>query len=174
MITEEKWLGPVILPRQPAEQRPMPKRSAGLLMYRRRNSEIEVLLVHPGGPFWSKKDLGAWSIPKGEHLDGEDQLHAARREFEEETGFPARGDFIELGDLKQPGGKIVAAWAFEGDFDPQQLKSNTFMMEWPPHSGRQIEVPEVDRGCWYSIEDARRRLLTGQRTFLDRLLESVL
>ena len=143
-------------------------------MYRRRNSEIEVFLVHPDGPFWSKKDLGAWSIPKGEYLDAEEPLQVAKREFEEETGFVPSGDFIELGDLKQPGGKIVSAWAFEGDCDPKKLKSNTFMMEWPPRSGRQIEVPEVDRGRWYLIEDARRRLLTGQRTFLDRLLESVL
>jgi len=143
-------------------------------MYRRRNSEIEVFLVHPGGPFWSKKDLGAWSIPKGEYLDNEEPSLVAKREFEEETGFVPKGDFISLGDLKQPGGKIVSAWAFEADCDPKKLKSNTFMMEWPPRSGRQIEVPEVDRGCWYSIEDARRRLLTGQRTFLDRLLESVL
>ena len=152
----------------------MPKRSAGLIMYRRRNSEIEVFLVHPGGPFWSKKDLGAWSIPKGEYLNDEEPLLVAEREFEEETGFVPRGDFISLGDLKQPGGKIVSAWAFEGDCDPEKLKSNTFMMEWPPRSGRQIEVPEVDRACWYSIEDARHRLLAGQRTFLDRLLESIL
>ena len=144
------------------------------MMYRRRNHEIEVFLVHPGGPFWSKKDLGAWSIPKGEYLEGEEPLQAARREFEEETGFVPTGNFIGLGDLKQPGGKIVTAWAFEGDCDPAQLKSNTFLMEWPPRSGRQIEVPEVDRGCWYTIEDARQRLLPGQRGFLDRLLERVL
>jgi predicted NUDIX family NTP pyrophosphohydrolase len=151
----------------------MPKRSAGLIMYRRRNSELEVLLVHPGGPLWSKKDLGVWSIPKGEYLDGEDPLEAARREFEEETGFAPNGNFIGLGDLRQPSGKIVTAWAFEGDFDPKKLKSNTFMMEWPPRTGRQIEVPEVDRADWYSIEDARRRLLPGQRAFLDRLLETI-
>ena len=151
----------------------MPRRSAGLMMYRRRNSELEVFLVHPGGPFWSKKDLGAWSIPKGEYFDGEEPLDAARREFEEETGFAPKGSFIGLGDLKQPGGKIVTAWAFEGDCDPKKLRGNTFMMEWPPRSGRQIEVSEVDRGCWYSIEDARLRLLPGQRTFLDRLLETV-
>ena len=151
----------------------MQKRSAGLLMYRRRNSEIEVFLVHPGGPYWSKKDLGAWSIPKGEHLGGEEPFDVAKREFEEETGFAPSGNFIGLGDLKQPGGKIVNAWAFEGDCDPEKLKSNTFMMEWPPRSGRRIEVPEVDRGCWYSIEEARSRLLPGQRAFLDRLLETV-
>jgi predicted NUDIX family NTP pyrophosphohydrolase len=143
------------------------------MMYRRRNSAIEVFLVHPGGPFWSKKDLGAWSIPKGEYLDAEEPLEVAKREFEEETGFAPKGDFISLGDLKQPGGKMVSAWAFEGDCDPKKLKSNTFMLEWPPRSGRQIEVPEVDQGCWYSIEDARSRLLSGQRTFLDRLLASV-
>ena len=151
----------------------MPKRSAGLLMYRLRNSELQVFVVHPGGPFWSKKDLGAWSIPKGEYVSDEEPLEVARREFEEETGFSSKGNFIGLGDLKQPGGKIVTAWAFEGDCDPKKLRSNTFMMEWPPRSGRQIEVPEVDRGCWYSIEDARRRLLPSQRAFLDRLLETI-
>ena len=151
----------------------MPKRSAGLIMYRRRNAALEVLLVHPGGPFWSKKDLGAWSIPKGEYLDREEPLQVARREFKEETGFRSKGPFIALGDLKQPGGKIVTVWAFEGDCDPAKLQSNTFMMEWPPRSGRQMEVPEIDRSGWYSIDDARPRLLPGQRAFLDRLLESV-
>jgi len=150
----------------------MPKRSAGLLMYRRRNSGLEVFLVHPGGPFWVKKDFGAWSIPKGECLDNEEPLEAAKREFEEETGFAPRGNFIELGDLKQPGGKIIRAWAFEGDCDPRKLRSNTVMMEWPPRSGRQIEAPEVDRGGWYAVEDARSRLLAGQRQFLDRLLQA--
>jgi predicted NUDIX family NTP pyrophosphohydrolase len=149
----------------------MSKRSAGLIMYRKRNSQIEVFLVHPGGPFWAKKDLGAWSIPKGEFLEGEKPLDVARREFEEETGFVPGEGFIELGDLKQPSGKIVTAWAFEGDCDPDKLRSNTCLIEWPPRSGRQIEVPEVDRGCWYTVEDARSRLLPGQRTFLDRLLE---
>jgi len=149
----------------------MSKRSAGLIMYRKRNSQIEVFLVHPGGPFWAKKDLGAWSIPKGEFLEGEKPLDVARREFEEETGFVPGERFIELGDLKQPSGKIVTAWAFEGDCDPDKLRSNTCLIEWPPRSGRQIEVPEVDRGCWYTVEDARSRLLPGQRTFLDRLLE---
>ncbi len=151
----------------------MPKRSAGLLMYRRRNSDLQVFVIHPGGQFWSNKDLGAWSIPKGEYVNDEEPLEVARREFEEETGFSSKGNFIGLGDLKPPGGKIVTAWAFEGDYDPEKLKSNTFMMEWPPRSGRQIEVPEVDRACWYSIEDARRRLLPGQQAFLDRLLETI-
>jgi predicted NUDIX family NTP pyrophosphohydrolase len=147
------------------------KRSAGLLMYRRRDRGLEVFLVHPGGPFWAKKDLGAWSIPKGQYLDDEEPLAAAKREFEEETGFVPQASFVELGDLKQPSGKIVTAWAFEGDCDARKLRSNTFNMEWPPRSGREIEVPEVDRGCWYSIEEARSRLLNGQRAFLDRLLE---
>jgi predicted NUDIX family NTP pyrophosphohydrolase len=142
-------------------------------MYRGRSPEIEVFLVHPGGPFWAKKDFGAWSIPKGEYLDNEEPLEAAKREFEEETGFEPKGAFIELGDLKQPGGKIITAWAFEGNCDPTKLRSNTFAMEWPPRSGRQIDVPEVDRGCWYSVEDARARLLAGQRVFLDRLLQRI-
>jgi len=149
----------------------MPQRSAGLLMYRRRNSALEVFLVHPGGPFWAKKDWGAWSIPKGEYLDHEEPLAVAQREFKEETGFTSSGPLLELGDLKQAGGKIVSAWAFEGDCDPQKLRSNTFTLEWPPRSGRKMEVPEVDRGSWYSIEEARSRLLAGQRPFLDRLLE---
>ena len=142
-------------------------------MYRSRDSKIEVFLVHPGGPFWARKDLGAWSIPKGEFLDQEGPLEVAKREFEEETGFAPEGPFTELGDLKQPGGKIITAWAFEGDCDPAKLRSNTFTMEWPPRSGRQIDVPEVDRGCWYTVEDARWRLLAGQWAFLDRLLEQV-
>jgi len=150
----------------------MPKRSAGLLLYRRKK-ELEVFLVHPGGPFWAKKDLGAWSIPKGEYEVDEDPLAAARREFEEETGFPATGNFIELGELTQPGGKIVSAWAFEGDCDANDLRSNTFEMEWPPRSGRKMEFPEVDTGSWYSVEEARRRLMPGQMLFLDRLLQKV-
>jgi predicted NUDIX family NTP pyrophosphohydrolase len=148
----------------------MPKRSAGLLLYRRRNDDIEVFLVHPGGPFWARKDLASWSIPKGEYAEGEDALSAAQREFHEETGFVADGSFISLGELKQPGGKIVTAWATGGDCDPAQLRSNTFQLEWPPRSGRKIEVPEVDRGEWFSIEQARTKLLTGQLNFLDWLL----
>jgi len=148
----------------------MSKRSAGLLMYRRRAVGIEVFLVHPGGPFWAKKDLGVWSIPKGEYSEDEPPLAAAKREFEEETGFAAAGDFIELGELKQSGGKIVTAWAVEGDCDPTRLRSNTLMMEWPPRSGRKVEFPEVDRASWFSIDDARERMLIGQRSFLERLL----
>ena len=142
-------------------------------MYRR-HATLEVFLVHPGGPFCAKKDLGAWSIPKGEYLDHEALLTAAQREFTEETGFESQGPYLELGDVKQSGGKFVSAWAFAGDCDPQNLKSNTFTLEWPPHSGRKIEVPEVDRGGWFSIAEAHSRLLASQRPFLDRLVEKVL
>ena len=142
-------------------------------MYRRCGGKLEVFLVHPGGPFWAKKDLGSWTIPKGEYLEGEVPLQAAQREFQEETGFTAEGRFIALGDLKQLSGKILTAWAFEGDCDPSQLKSNTFPLEWPPRSGRQMEFPEIDRGAWFSIEAAREKLLPGQRPLLDGLLRQV-
>lgn len=148
----------------------MAKRSAGLLMYRRK-SGVEVFLVHPGGPFWARKDLGVWSIPKGEYGAGEEALAAARREFEEETGFSADGDFIELGEVRQASGKIVSAWAVEGDCDPASLRSNTLELEWPPRSGRKMEFPEVDRGGWFALEEARKHLLAGQVMFLDRLLD---
>src|SRR6266851_92663 len=114
----------------------MPKRSAGILMYRRRGDGVELFLVHPGGPYWAKKDLGAWSIPKGEYAEAEEAMDAAKREFEEETGFPVDGELVELGEVKQPGGKIVTAWASEGDYDAKNLRSNTFTLEWPPRSGR--------------------------------------
>jgi predicted NUDIX family NTP pyrophosphohydrolase len=149
----------------------MPKRSAGLLMYRRRGDRVEVLLAHPGGPFWAKKDLGAWSIPKGELDSDEDPLLAAQREFEEETGVVPAGSFIALGEAKQAGGKIVAAWAVEGDCDVSGLKSNTFSMEWPPRSGRMAEFPEVDRWEWFSLDEAREKILAGQKIFLERLVE---
>ena len=149
------------------------KRSAGIVLYRRRLGAIEILLVHPGGPYWEHRDDAAWSIPKGEYEVDEEPLAAARREFEEETGIPATGNFIELGELRQPGGKVVSAWAFEGDCDPKDLRSNTFTLEWPPKSGRQMEFPEVDRGSWYSVEEARRRLTPGQIIFVDRLLQKV-
>jgi predicted NUDIX family NTP pyrophosphohydrolase len=151
----------------------MPKRSAGLLMYRRHNRELEVFLVHPGGPFWAKKDLGAWSISKGEYVEGELPLEAARREFEEETGFAATGDFLELGVVQQAGGKVVMAWAFEGDCDPSKLVSNRCEIEWPPRSGRKIEIPEVDRGSWFSIAEAKERILKSQAPFLDRLQQNL-
>jgi predicted NUDIX family NTP pyrophosphohydrolase len=151
----------------------MPKRSAGLLMYRRRDDRVEVLLAHPGGPFWAKKDFGAWSIPKGEFDSDEDSLLAAKREFAEETGIVPEGDFVALGEIKQAGGKVVTAWAVEGDCDVSRLKSNAFSMEWPPRSGRMAEFPEVDRWGWFSLDDARERILVGQRAFLERLVELV-
>ena len=124
-------------------------------MYRSRDSRLEVFLVHPGGPFWAKKDLGAWSIPKGEYVDGEQPLEAAKREFREETGFAAEGKFLELGAVQQASGKIVSAWAFAGDCDPARLVSNHCEVEWPPRSGRRIDIPEVDRGGWFSVSEAK-------------------
>jgi predicted NUDIX family NTP pyrophosphohydrolase len=151
----------------------MPKRSAGILMYRRAGAVIEVLLVHPGGPFWARKDLGAWSIPKGEYAEGEEPLAVAMREFEEETGARPSGKFLPLGEIVQPGRKVVTAWAMEGDFDVGALKSNLFELEWPPKSGRKASFPEVDRAEWFSIEDARKKILPGQSAFLDRLLSAL-
>jgi predicted NUDIX family NTP pyrophosphohydrolase len=148
----------------------MSKMSAGLLLFREVSNNLEVLLVHPGGPFWAKKDDGAWSIPKGEFGDGEDPLAAARREFEEELGAVVDGEFIPLDAVKQPGGKVVHAWAVRGDFDLSGLRSNTFSMEWPPRSGRQREFPEVDRAGWFGIDGARTKILKGQAPLLDRLL----
>jgi predicted NUDIX family NTP pyrophosphohydrolase len=148
----------------------MHRRSAGLLMYRRQNLELEVFLVHPGGPFWAKKNLGAWSVPKGGYEEDEPALDAARREFQEETGFVAEGNFLELGEVLQAGGKVVSAWAFEGDCNPAALTSNLCHVEWPPRSGRMIEIPEVDRGAWFLISDARQHILKTQAPFLDRLL----
>jgi predicted NUDIX family NTP pyrophosphohydrolase len=147
----------------------MAKRSAGLLLYRRRYDVLEVFLVHPGGPFWAKKDLGAWSVPKGEYAEDEDPLAAARREFEEETGFPAPDNAMSLGGLTQAGGKIVVAWAAEGDCDPAKLVSNTCEIEWPLRSGRKTEIPEVDRAAWFVIDEAKERILKSQQPFLERL-----
>ena len=150
----------------------MSKCSAGILLFRGRGPAIRLLLVHPGGPFWAKKDLGAWSIPKGEHGEGEDALAVARREFEEELGAQApAGDAIELGKLVQPSRKVITAFAMEGDLDPSRLKSNLFEMEWPPKSGRLQSFPEVDRAAWFPVEEARDKLLPGQRPFIDHLLE---
>jgi predicted NUDIX family NTP pyrophosphohydrolase len=149
----------------------MPKRSAGILMFRRGAQGLEVLLVHPGGPFWARKDLGAWSIPKGEYSEGDDPLATAIREFAEETGTHPRGEFRPLGEVTQPGRKIVTAFAVEGDFDAAALKSNTFELEWPPKSGRRATFPEVDRAQWFSLEMARAKILSGQREFITRLLE---
>jgi predicted NUDIX family NTP pyrophosphohydrolase len=151
----------------------MPKRSAGILMYRRGAQGLEVLLVHPGGPYWAKKDLGAWSIPKGEYSEADEPLATAIREFAEETSTHPRGEFRPLGELTQPGRKIVTAFAVEGDFDPATLKSNTFELEWPPKSGRKATFPEVDRAEWFSPGMAREKILQGQREFITRLLELV-
>jgi len=151
----------------------MTKQSAGLLMYRRRGKTLQVLLVHPGGPFWDKKDIGSWSMPKGEFSQDEDALKAARREFEEETGFLPTGNFIRVGAIKQPSGKLIHAWAFEGDLDAKKIKSNTFSVEWPPQSGKQQEFPEVDRAEWFTIESAREKIVKGQVEFLDELLRVV-
>jgi predicted NUDIX family NTP pyrophosphohydrolase len=147
----------------------MPKQSAGLMMYRRAKSSLEVLLVHPGGPLWASKNQGAWTIPKGEYKPDENPLDAARREFEEETSFQAFGEFLDLGVVKQKSGKLVRAWAFEGDCDPAQLTSNRCEIEWPPHSGRRLEIPEVDSGHWFSIEEARQYIREEQRPLLDNL-----
>ena len=149
------------------------KRSAGILLHRRSgDGALEVLLVHPGGPFWAKKDLGAWSIPKGEHEDGEDARAAALREFEEELGSPAvEGELVDLGEVRQKSGKVVTAWALEGDIDADAIRSNTFEMEWPPRSGKTREFPEVDRAAWFGLDEARERILPAQAPLLDRLAE---
>ncbi|SRR5690606_21772171 len=147
----------------------MPRLSAGLLLYRRRGDDIEVLLVHPGGPWWRNRDDGAWSIPKGEYSAGEDPLAAARREFAEETGHAPAGEPVDLGEVRQSGGKRVRAFALEGDFDPARLVSNSFTMEWPPRSGSVRSFPEVDRAQWFPLEDAERKLLAGQRPLLAAL-----
>jgi predicted NUDIX family NTP pyrophosphohydrolase len=147
----------------------MPKRSAGLMMFRKSNDELEVFLVHPGGPLWARKDIGAWTVPKGEYELDESPLTAARREFEEETGFQAKGEFLDLGVIKQKSGKVVTAWAFEGNCDPADLTSNTCEIQWPPRSGRRLEIPEVDRGRWFSIEEALKYIREEQRPLLDKL-----
>lgn len=151
----------------------MPRVSAGLLMYRRREGRLEVLLVHPGGPFFTDKNLGSWGIPKGEYGKEEEPQAAARREFAEETGFSSEGPFEELGRVKQAGGKIVTAWAFEGDCDPDKLVSNTCEIEWPPRSGQLLEIPEVDCGRWFSISEAREYIRKAQEPFLDRLCKAL-
>ena len=145
------------------------KLSAGVLLYRRRAGTMEVLLVHPGGPLWAKKDEGAWSIPKGEYGAGEDPFAVARREFHEETGHELSGDGVALTPVKQPSGKVVSAWAIEGDIDETAVVSDTFTLEWPPKSGKLRSFPEVDRAGWFDLPTARRKLLPGQRPFLDEL-----
>ena len=152
----------------------MTKLSAGILLYRSEGSSLELLLVHPGGPFWAKKDLGAWSIPKGEYAAGEDPLAVAKREFEEELGVPPpQGTSLDLGEIKQPSRKIITAFALRGGFDPARLKSNRFELEWPPRSGRLQSFPEVDRAAWFTPAAARVKILPGQAPFIDRLLETL-
>jgi predicted NUDIX family NTP pyrophosphohydrolase len=149
------------------------KRSAGIVLYRRGAGGLEVLLVHPGGPFWTKKNGGAWSIPKGEYEPGDDPLEAARREFEEELGSaPPEGATVELGEVRQKSGKLVRAWALEGDIDATAAHSNTFTIEWPPRSGRMQEFPEVDRAEWFGLDAAREKINPAQAAFLDRLVEA--
>jgi predicted NUDIX family NTP pyrophosphohydrolase len=145
--------------------------SAGLLVYRIRHAAIEVLLVHPGGPYWKTKDDGAWSIPKGEFSRGEDPLVAARREFFEETGVAIEGDVRALKPIQQSGGKIVHAWAVEGDFDPTTIVSNTFEIEWPPRGGRLQSFPEIDRAAWFALPEATRKILRGQVPLLEELAQ---
>jgi predicted NUDIX family NTP pyrophosphohydrolase len=148
----------------------MPKQSAGLLLHRTKNSQLEIFLVHPGGPFWAKKDDGAWSIPKGEFDPGEDPLTAAQRESKEETGLTAIGPFAPLTPVKQSGGKLVHAWAVKApNLDPSAIRSNTFSVEWPPRSGQSREFPEVDRAAWFPISQARIKILKGQLPLLDQL-----
>lgn len=147
----------------------MNKISAGVLLYRIRDGELQVFLVHPGGPFWANKDDGAWSIPKGEAEAGADLLATARAEFAEETGSPISGDFLRLEPIRQRSGKLVHAWAIDGDIDATSIRSNTFSLEWPPRSGNARQFPEVDRGGWFALAAARDKILAGQRGFLDQL-----
>lgn len=149
----------------------MTKKSAGLLLYRTRDSALEVFLVHPGGPLWVNKDLGAWTIPKGELDPDENPLDAAQREFTEETGFKADGEFLQLKPQTLKSGKVVQAWAVQGDVDASQLRSNTFMLEWPPRSGKRIEVPEADRGEWFSVEMAVEKINPAQAGFIRELVQ---
>lgn len=149
------------------------KLSAGILLYRRRQAGLEVLIVHPGGPLWAKKDVGAWSIPKGEYTEAENPLAVAKREFYEETGFEANGPCLELMAAKQPSGKIIRAWAVEGDIDAAAIRSNNFSMEWPPKSGRVQSFPEIDRALWCGLAIAREKLPTGQCVFLDQLEQRI-
>jgi predicted NUDIX family NTP pyrophosphohydrolase len=151
----------------------MTKRSAGIVMFRWRQRTLEFLLVHPGGPFWAKKDVGAWSIPKGLFESGEDALSAAKREFEEETGFRPYGPFLELGSFRQPGGKTIWAWAVEGEYDLATFRSNTFSMEWPPKSGRIQQFPEVDRAEWFGAPEAVQKISKGQVAIIEALLSKL-
>ncbi len=147
------------------------KLSAGIILYRRHGAKVEVFLVHPGGPYWAGKDSGAWSLPKGVYGEGEDPLVAARREFSEETGSEVTGLFHQLIPVTQPSGKVVSVWAVEGDLDASTVKSNLFSLEWPPHSGKTQEFPEVDYGAWFDIATAQKKLQPGQRPFIEQLVQ---
>ncbi|HLI35248.1 MAG TPA: NUDIX domain-containing protein [Terriglobia bacterium] len=151
----------------------MPKISAGLIMYRKQKGRVEVLLVHPGGPFWARKDAGAWSIPKGEVNSGENELATAQREFEEEIGLPPKGPFLPVGEVQLKSGKVVRAWAFEGSLDPSTIRSNTFRMEWPPRSGRLQDFPEIDLAGFFSIEEAKEKINPAQIALLETLMEKI-
>lgn len=151
----------------------MPRTSAGLLMYRRCEDRLEVLLAHPGGPFFANRDLGAWSIPKGEFGPDEEPLAAARREFTEETGIVVAGPFLELGTIRQKGGKVVHGWAVEGECDPATIVCNTITIEWPPRSGRRIEIPEIDCVEWFDLETAAKRINVAQIAFLETLAREI-
>ena len=148
--------------------------SAGILLYRLRDNAVEVLLAHPGGPFWAGKDLGAWSIPKGQSEENEDSLQAAKREFREETGFEVDGEFVDLGTIRQPSRKMIQIWALEHDMDADRLQSNEFALEWPRKSGIMMQFPEIDRAEWFDIERARQKIHKGQAGFLDRLISKIL
>ena len=162
-IVRRAWLA--------ASERKMSKRSAGLIMYRKPEGHVEVFLVHPGGPFFKNKDDGSWSIPKGEFLDDEEALVAAKREFEEETGQAVDGDFIELGSIRQKSGKIVHAWAVEGDINHETIFSNTCEIEWPPRSGKRLTIPEIDRAGWFSAEIAKQKMNPAQVELVERIIK---
>ena len=149
------------------------RESAGILLYRFKEGVLQFFLVHPGGPFWKKKDEGAWTIPKGEFTKEEEPLSAAKREFQEETGFTVEGNFIQLTPIKQKGGKIVHAWAIEGDIDAAMIKSNTLPLQWPPGSKKWIQVPEVDKGEWYKTEEAKLKINSAQAPFIDQLVSII-
>ena len=151
----------------------MVKKSTGILLYRIKNERLELFLVHPGGPFWKKKDLGAWSIPKGEFLDSEDPLEAAKREFEEETNCVLTGNFIPLTPVKQKAGKLIYAWAIQGDIDAASVSSNFFSMEWPPGSGKMQQFPEVDKGEWFESEIAKQKINPAQSSFIDEIINTI-
>lgn len=146
------------------------KKSAGILIYKKVKDKLQVMLVHPGGPFWKNKDAGAWSIPKGEFNDNEEPLDAAKREFEEETGLTVSGKFLPLTPVKQKSGKLIYTWAVEEDIDVSSIKSNLFEMEWPPRSGKMKCFPEIDEACWFAVEEAKEKIIKGQFSFIEELI----